>query len=238
MKRTLVTIAALALVYCSLGTGAWGAPTGKPATIAVTGTGTVQMTPDQASVNANIMTNDENSGTAISQNNAIYNRVVAALTKIGVSRSDIVLSNYYVNYNARPQGVTPPSYERFGYTVNRSFSMTVRTISEVGAVVDAASSAGVSSINGIAFGLSNADAARAQALTLAVANARREASAIAAAAHLHIVGIKSLGLGFAQQYPRPMVEMMVKSPPPVPTEFDASNVSETVNVSAVYLASP
>lgn len=240
MRRTLFILASLAFGLGTLGATASAAGRPKPTTIAVNGTGTVQMMPDQGTVNVNVMTNDDASGVSISQNNAIYNRVVDAVSKLGVSRSDVILTNYFVNYNARPKGVTPPNYERFGYTVNRSFSITVHDISKVGAVVDAASTAGVSQINGINFGLSNPQAARAQALRSAIDNAHREAIAMAAAAHLHLIGIKSLSLGYAQQFPRPMMAAMVmkSAPPSVPTELGASNVAVTVTVTAIYLAAP
>lgn len=203
--------------------------------IRVSGTGSVTMQPDVANVTAAIETNAPAAGDAVAQNNAIYERIVAAVMKTGVARSDITLVSYNMNYNPKPRIVPPnPGGERYGYTVSRSFGVKVRDIANAGRVADACSGSGATSINDVSFGLADPSAARAQATVKAVADARSNADALAAAAHLRIVSIKSVDLGGSGVSPQPLMRMAANAP----TQFDQSNVNVSVSVSATFLAQP
>ncbi|HVA33759.1 MAG TPA: SIMPL domain-containing protein, partial [Candidatus Baltobacteraceae bacterium] len=199
--------------------------------LSVTGTGSVVLPPDVATVSAVVETTSDSASDAASQNNVRYDRVVAALERIGIARSDVTLSGYNVNYNPKPQTLPPtPTGERYGYTVSRSFSVKVRQIGKAGSVVDACTTAGATGINGVSFGLQHPDAARARATIQAVADARAKADELARAARLHVVGIKSLDLGGGPG-PQPMLRMAANAVTPA-TQFDQSNVNVTVNVNA------
>lgn len=233
MKRTFICL----LVTLALATATVRAATPPDSEITASGTGSVSLPPDIATVNASIETTAASANEAISQNNEIYNRVVTALGKLGVARNDIALAYYNVNYNPRPQVMPPaPTGDRYGYTVSRGFSVKVREIGKAGRVSDACTSAGATSINGVTFGLSDPNAARGRATAKAVAEARANAEAVARAADLHIVGIKSIELTGAPSAPMPL--MRAAAMPNSPTEFDQSNVSVTVSVSVVFSASP
>lgn len=203
--------------------------------ITASGTGTVALAPDLATVNAGVETNAENANDAISQNNGRYGRIVAALTKLGIARTDIALAYYNVSYNPRPAVPSSPSGERYGYTVARSFSIKVRRIGSAGSVSDACIAAGSTSINGITFGLADSRAARAQAMEKAVAEARTNAQALARAAALRIVAVKSIELaGGESTGPAPLLMARASAP----TQFDQSNVTVTLSVSVVFVAKP
>lgn len=203
--------------------------------IRVSGTGSVTMQPDVANVVAAIETNAPAAGDAVAQNNAIYERIVAAVMKTGVARSDITLVSYNMNYNPKPRIVPPnPGGERYGYTVSRSFGVKVRDIANAGRVADACSGSGATSINDVSFGLADPSAARARATVKAVADARSNADALAAAAHLRVVSIKSVDLGGSGVSPQPLMRMAANAP----TQFDQSNVNVSVSVSATFLAQP
>jgi uncharacterized protein len=231
MKRTLICLLAAFVVSSTV------APAAQPSGTEITasGTGSVSLPPDVATVNAAVETNAENANEAISQNNARYNRIVAALAELGIARSDIALTYYNVGYNPRPQ--TPPvnASERYGYTVSRSFSVKVRKIASAGRVSDTCIGAGATAINGVSFGLADPNVARAQATMKAVAEARANATALAQAAGLRISSIKSIELlGGANPVPL----MRAAAAPNPPTELDQSNVNVTVSVSVVFLAEP
>lgn len=233
MKHTFICLlAALAIAaFCSV-------PARALATeITASGTGSVSLAPNMATVNSGVESNAERADDAIAQNNAIYDRVVATLAKLGIARSDITLSYYNINYNPRPRVVPPnASDERYGYTVSRGFAVKVRHIGDVGRVSDACMSAGASAINGVSFGLSDPAVAREQATRKAVADARANAEAIARASALHIVGVKSIELGGTPS--GPPVPLMRVAAANAPTQFDQGNVSVTVSVSVVFLAAP
>ena len=232
MKRTFICLL-LAVAVISDGVAA-AAETATE--ITASGTGSVSLPPDVATINATVETNAPNADDAISQNNARYDRIVDALGKTGVARSDIALTYYNVSFNPRPQTLPPnPTGERYGYTVSRSFSVKVRQIGSAGRVSDAAVTAGATGINGVTFGLADPSAGRAQATRIAVAQARANAQALAAAAELRIVGIKSVQLAGS---PGPVPLMRAAANVSPPTEFDQSNVNIVVSVSVVFLAAP
>ncbi|HEV3090428.1 MAG TPA: SIMPL domain-containing protein [Candidatus Cybelea sp.] len=229
MKRSFLCLLAAFAVASSPAAAA------QPGTTEITaaGTGSITLSPDVATVSAAIETNALNAQDAINDNNRIYANVVPAIEKAGVARDDIALSSYYVNYNPPPRAAPPTTNERYGYTVSRAFSVKVRDIGKAGAVSDACIGAGATAINGVSFGLSDPNAARAKAIARAEADARANAEAIAGAASLRVISIKSIELLGGGALPGPM--LMGKA---ATTEFDQSNVSVTVSVSVVFLAQP
>lgn len=199
-----------------------------PTHISVTGTGTVSLPPDEATVTGTIETYDgHNASTAVGQNADLYDRVAAAVVAAGVARADITLSSYNVSYN-------PPPNDRSGFTVYRSFRITVRAIGRAGNVVDAATGAGATQI-GVSFGLHDSSIATERALQRAVADATARATAIASAAHLHVIGIAQISAGYVQiPQPMPVMAMAVRAP----TTFDNGNTTVTQTVSVEFLAKP
>jgi uncharacterized protein len=232
MNRLLVFIAALVLAC----TAAAPAATTE---ISVSGTGKVTMMPDEATVQASTVTTSANAGDAVSQNNATYDRVVQALGKVGIASSAIDLGSYNVDYVPKPNPMpaNPPPYERYGYTVTRSFNVTVHDVGNVGKVVDAISGASSTSIGGVSFGLSDASPARTRAMQEAVNDARSRAEALAKAAGLRITGIRSISAGAV--FPvQPMMRMAAQAAPVEPTVLQPSSVTVNETVTVNYQASP
>lgn len=197
------------------------------------------MQPDQAVVNATVQThNDTNAGAAIGANEATYERVVAAVTALGIPRDGITLSYYNVNYVAPPTGNASYAY---GFTVERNFAIKVNRVALAGNVVDAAIGAGATNINGVTFGLQNTAAASNQAMMRAVTDATQRAQALAHDAGLHVVGIASIAFGNAYT-PVPMLHMTaaaLEPPAPAPpTTFDTASATVSVTVTMVFLAKP
>lgn len=235
MGRTLICV----LVALGLVTTSALATPPAATEITVSGTGSVALPPNVATVSAAVETNAANPNEAVAQNNTIYNRIVTALEQLGVARSDVSLEYYNVNYNPRPTIKPPnPDGERYGYTVSRGFRVKVREIGKAGRVADACTSAGATAINGVTFGLSDPGSARSEAAAKAVADARSNAEALANATHLRIVGLKSVELGGAPGAVPVMMMRAAAAAPNPPTEFDQSNVSVTISVTAVFLAEP
>lgn len=231
MKRTFLCLL-LALAVTGAGSAAAETSTTE---ITASGSGSVSLPPDMATIDAAVETNAANANDAIARNNEIYNRIVGALGRTGVARSDVTLAYYNVNYNPRPTGVQNPSDGPYGYTVSRNFTVKVREIGRAGAVSDAAMASGATRINGVTFGLSNPSSARAEATAKAVAEARANANALAQAAGLRVVSIKSMELGGGGG---PVPLMRAATALSAPTQFDQSNVNVSVSVSVVFLAEP
>jgi hypothetical protein len=232
MKRTFFCLLAALTLASSCAAAARAAGT----EITASGTGSVSLPPDIANVDAAVETNFASADEAVSQNNRIYDRIVAALTKLGIAREDLTFSSYNVNYNPRPQIVPPNSSERYGYTVSRAFRVKVREMARAGAAVDACTAAGATGINGVSFGRSDQNAARAEAIGKAVADARNNAEALARGAALHIISIKSIEL-LNGGYAGPAV-MRMSAPAPTPTNFDQTTVEVAASVTVVFIAGP
>lgn len=203
-----------------------------PTQIAVNGTASVTVPPDQVAVNATVETYDGHSASAaVGSNAAVYDRVVSAVASLGIARSDITLSGYNVSYNA------PPS-DRPGYTVDRRFTVKTRQLDLAGKIVDAVIAAGATQIDSVYFGLADSTAPSHEALQRAVAAASADAASIASAAHLRIVGIQSINSGsvYALQ-PQPAMRAMATIAS-APTTFDNGNTTVTQTVTIVFLAKP
>ena len=230
MKRTL---ALLALFFGAVPLAAAAAPT----QISVTGTGTVTAIPDQATVNATLTTTADSAVEATEQNNRTYDAILRAVAQAGVARDDISLSYYNVSYVPKP---SPPATaqrdERYGYTVNRSFDVKVRKMSQAGAVVDALTRAGATKVGGVSFDVAETHALRAQAMQRAMTDARAQADALARAAGLHVTQIVSISTA-----PRGTVVPMFKTmaaAAPAPTQFDPGSVNVTTDVTVIFAATP
>jgi len=215
------------------------APAATLTRITVSGEGTVAVVPDQATIRAAVVTNADVGEDAVSQNNTIYARIVEAAVATGVARDDITLAYYNINYVPRPRpapGEVAPTGQ-YGYIVSRSFDVKVHNVAKAGAVVDALTKAGATSIDGVSFGVADPSRARATATADAMADARAKAGAIARAAGLHIVGIEQISNGgFAP--PVPMMRTMAAGPASAPTVFDSGNVNVTAELSVIFLAQP
>ncbi len=198
------------------------------------------MMPDQATVNASVVTTASSASGAVSENNNRYNAVTAALVRSGIRRDDIALTYYNVNYVPRPNPMpaNPTPFDQYGYTVSRSFAIKVRSIDRAGAVVDAATAAGATNIENVAFGLADPERARAQAARNAVNDARAKADDLARAAGLRITGIRSIQLEGAPGIIRPMVMAKEAATSQAPTVFDAGSVNVTANVTVTFSAGP
>jgi len=242
------TVFALALLAAIATTAASAAPI----LITVTGQGSMSQAPDMATLSANVVSNDDAATAATSANNAVYQRLVAALASLGVRESAITTTYYNMNFVPRPivepqaqtvAGAPRASYpiynrERYGYVVTRSLSIRIKGTSRVGNVIDAAVGAGATDVNGVNFGVENSRGAYALALGKAVEDAQGQASAMASAAHLRIVRIKAMSQGYPQIFPSPM--RMAASADvygaPVPTNIQPSDVHVNATVTITYEA--
>jgi uncharacterized protein YggE len=235
MKRTFVCLLATFLLTGGLGAAAQPGVT----EISASGTGSISLPPDIASVRASLQTNAASANDAVSQNNAIYDGIVAGLAKLGIARADVALEYYNVRYNPRPQVVpASPAGEQYGYTVARNFQVTVRNIAMAGTITDACIAAGATEINGVSFDLSDRVGARAQAMAKAIVDARANAETIARSAGLRIVSIKSISYPDNGSAESSGLIARVTARSGVPTNLDQGNVGESVSVRIVFLAEP
>ncbi|MBZ0274714.1 MAG: SIMPL domain-containing protein, partial [Anaerolineae bacterium] len=104
--------------------------------LTVTGSGEASGTPDVGYISLGVDITDANPGVAVSKGNEQMNTLSAAISALGIDAKDIQTTSFNVwpedRYN--PQTGNPTG-ERV-YHVQNTLSITVRDISQIGAVID------------------------------------------------------------------------------------------------------
>jgi len=239
MKRSrLVALTSLALCT-ALAAGAGAAELPRTATLTVTGEATVSRAPDRAQVAFSIQTTDADSGKATSANAAIANAIDAKMAQLGLPASAVATTGYGLTYVPRPTKPDPANDQRYGYTVNRSLTVTVDAVDRAGAVVDAGVAAGATNVDGVSFVLRDPHAAQRAAQTAALDDAVAQARGLAAAAGVRLVRILAISPGGAAgARPVPMMRMMTAAAVAVPTTIDPGALRVDADVTVHYEIAP
>jgi uncharacterized protein len=194
LAGVLLTAAAIAgVVQPHLGRSATAS---AGSTITVTGNGAVNATPDKAFFDFGVTTNASTAAEALSRNAHDAQAIVDALKKAGVDASKIQTTNVSLWPQTRANGT-----EIVGYTASDSVNVTA-ALTRAGDVVDAAVSAGATSVDGPSLDTSDKSSLYDEALKRALAEAKGKAQAIAAASGLTITGVQKVTEG-AQASPQP-----------------------------------
>lgn len=159
--------------------------------IGVSGVGRVSVAPDVAVAMLGVEITAPTLAEATKQSNDRMTAVLAAVKAQGVDAKDIQTSNYnvYPITNQPKEGETPAIT---GYRVSNLVTIKVRTIANIGQVLDAALAAGANSINNIYFTVNDPTSAQDQARALAVKDAMAKAKTLADAAGVKVGRLFSL----------------------------------------------
>lgn len=201
--------------------------------LTVTGQGDVKAQPDQAEITLGVVTEDPASKAAAAANAAAAQKIQSAVLGLGIAKRDIQTTNYSVQPIYTPEQTGPNGTPRptaiTSYRVTNQVRITVRDLSRLGEIIDAATAAGSNSVDNIAFGMQDPTVLERQALRKAVANARDKADQIAAAAGVRIVGIYELNEGGIQR-PYPMAFSRAAESAPTPINPGETTVTATVTI--------
>jgi uncharacterized protein len=190
MTRLLLAVPAL-LAVAALA-GAVRAPdfasADEPAaadTIVVTGVGSVEAVPDDASFSFGIETHGATAKAALAQNGDQVRELLAALRDAGARE----LQTQYVSiWPISENGAIS------GYSASNSISATIG-VDRAGELVDAATAAGANNVSGPDLSQSDTDRVYRKALAAAVADARARAEALAKATGRTLAGISHIAEG-------------------------------------------
>lgn len=183
------------------------APTEPVRTITVTGHGSVDVTPDTASVELGVTETNTSLEEAQDQVSTRLEAILSTLRERGVAEADIQTSSYDVQIlyeyddNGNLQGIN-------GYTVSSTVTATIRDVDTLGEILDSVVGAGANLLYGISFSVDDPTAPAQQARQLAVEDARTKADELAAAAGVTVVGVFSIA--------------ETSAPPPPPQPFEVS----------------
>jgi uncharacterized protein YggE len=172
--------------------------------IAVTGRGEVKVSPDRATIQVSVQTRAVSAAAAASENATKQQSVLTALRTLGLRNDQLSTINYNVYPEQRyEQGKEPVIV---AYNVTNTILVDVRTLNQVGPVIDAALSHGANMIASLQFYASNTETARRSAIATAIEKARADAEAAARAAHGSLGSLLEINIGaYSPPPPRPMM---------------------------------
>lgn len=186
--------------------------------ISVAGYGKASAPPDIArtSIGVEVRANDVQQATADAT--ARMNAVTAALKQLGIADKDLRTHNFSIGFEQEPQPpqplpaeVTPagrsaaaattvaaPATPRGFYRVSNMLEVTIRDLSSIGRVLQAATAAGANNVWGITFEIENTDTLKVQARAQAIARAQQAAAELAQLTGMKLGQVVSVSEGEAE----------------------------------------
>ena len=170
MKRMFAGALAVMLLISSHGLG------DEQRTIAVTGSGEINVEPDIAKVQLGVFVFDKDLLRAKREADTRMTAMLALATQLGVTPKDITTTQLYV----RPQYKDGDNTISFvGYEITRSLSVTLRSMDKLNELLEQSINAGANRIESIDLMTSQEKDLKDQVLMLAIKNAKEVAGRIA-----------------------------------------------------------
>ena len=234
-RWAVATAASLVAVACASAPAA--SADGAPGTLSVQGSGSVMVAPDVADVSVTVSRSAAGSRPALSAANRAADAVVGAIRATGVPANDIQTEDVNVSSYTVRVGATKRRVRR--WSANESLSIHVTTIKLVGPVIDGATRAGASTVDGPTFSFSDPSAGKLAATRAAIADARRRADDAAAALGYQVTGVQSVQLDPQS----PVVVPVAGAPsasagPSTPTTIHPGTQEVDAQVEIVYTIAP
>ncbi len=156
----------------------------QPGTITVVGEGKVRIKPDMAQATIGVEIVKSTVKEASAEASQVMSEVLNVLKQLGVEEKDVQTSGFSV-WQERPY--SPEGTQGAPvYHVTNQLNVTIRNLANLGAILDAAMTAGANNIYGVTFGLSDTAQAEAEARRKAVENARAKAEDLARLTNLQL----------------------------------------------------
>ncbi len=191
----------------------------------------VSVTPDQAQINVSAITQAVTAQDAANQNATIATNIQSQLAQALGTSGTVKTVNYSVtpNYTYHNDGTSVLN----GYTVTNSIQVTLNDLTITGKVIDTATQAGASRIDGLSFSLKDDTDARSQALKAATLKAKAKADAMAAS-----VGLKTGSFLVIQEYGavvQPLTTIAAPGATATPVQPGQLNVTGNVTIAVELL---
>ena len=200
-----------------------------PRTITVSGTGTVEATPDRATFSAGVVSVSQTAAGALSENSAAIAKVIDGLKAAGVSAGSIRTEQVNLSPNfERPQARSGEP-EIVGYTARNMISIAVDDVAALGKLLDAAARLGANQFGGISFSVSEPEPLLDKARQAAVTEALRLAALYAAAAGVEVSRVIAIREADHHGGPPVMMQRSAQASA-VPIEPGTTTLSASVSV--------
>lgn len=153
-----------------------------PARMVIGGEGRVDVAPDMATVRLGVTTEARAARDALAANSAQVAAVLDTLGAAGIAPRDMQTTGLSLGPRWENVVVNGASQSRItGYFATNAVSVRVRDLGSLGAVLDRVVDDGANTLDGLSFGLQDAQSARDEARRRAVADALRKAALYAEA---------------------------------------------------------
>jgi hypothetical protein len=199
----------------------------------INATGEVTRVPDVAVISAGVVTRAATAGSAIQDNAARMERVIAALKAAGVEDRDIQTSSINLNPEYRYDQNQPPKL--VGYTVSNTVNVRFRDIRNSGRILDALVAQGANQINGPTLTIDKPESALDEARMNAIANGRSRAELYARAMGKRVARVVAVSeSNSSYPVPPPMPVMMEARAQAADTKIVPGDQKVQVSVSMVF----
>jgi uncharacterized protein YggE len=197
-------------------------------TLTVTGSATVHVVPDLATISLGVTTTGDTAAAAMAANNDAVSAVIGRLIAAKVADRDMQTSSLQVNPNwvANSDG---SGQVIKGYVASNMLTVQIKALETTGSVLDAAIADGANTLNGLTFGLQDQRPVEDQARRAAVADAQARAKLLSEAAGEKLGPIVSISEGGASE-PRPMPMFKMADSAAVPVAAGEVGISADVTI--------
>jgi uncharacterized protein YggE len=152
-------------------------------------------------IRTGVTTESSEAQTALAENSAAMNRILALLQELGIAEYDISTTNFSVMPITKREKLNS-STTFVGYRVDNQLRARLADVAQLGEILDALVAAGSNRVSGIEFALDDPGGALDEARKLAIADARARAELYANSAGVRIGSVISISEQGAQ-VPRP-----------------------------------
>lgn len=208
-----------------------------PKTIAVSGQGTAQTTPDRATVTLSIVARNQTVAAAQQEAAEVVAKVLALAAELDIpeNRVDTMSATVYPDYRYNQSSQEP---ELRGYIAQREMRIEVHDVDKVGVVVERAVEQGVNQVSPPQLSSSGRREAYREALERAVADARANAERLATALGMTLGAAIQVGAGTPIAPPMPMRGRLQASAAmaldEMPATYSAGDMDVTASITVVY----
>ena len=161
-------------------------PAPRPSTIAVVGTGEVELKPDFARLLVAVATQADSIAQAVEANRTASERVLARIQALGVKREDIHSANFQVFQTPPRHGPDGREQRVPRFTARHQLRVTTRDVAGVGRLTGEILASGDMTFQSLIWGLDRQDEGKDEARRAAVNDAKRQAEVYAAAAGVRL----------------------------------------------------
>jgi uncharacterized protein YggE len=152
-------------------------------TITVSGTASIEVKPDHATINIGVDTSDKVTVKAVAANSVLMAKVVEAVKAQGIAEKAMQTSRFSIEaqHPTLKEGYGFDYTVTLGYAVSNMLTIEIDDVGKVPLIIDAAVKAGANTSNSVAFEAKNRQALDDKALADAIRDARHNAEIMAAA---------------------------------------------------------